>query len=404
MQDTPNFENYRAQFSQYSITDLLDARETIQEPSRSYIVDVYNKVNEYFTDNEYRKTLGTNRKNNIEGQISNILGQFDALRQWQRDGTTIQGANMQNVLQNISAYMDEFDVRFSDPHQLYRLQGGNNVDKIVADIIKQQDIAIAAAKETEERLTDADLLVGTGAGQKLANYYQLLANGRDSNENQKHLEERPKQINLRLWSAITLGSALLLFFILLGGIFLFEHVTLSQPIIISLATSLSLPLLVLPIMFIRDYMDKKSPGGYERSAIKWMIGAVISTVITGIFAFILIKQLGDNPGWEEIVPKIIGLLAPAYFVRFCVQNYKANKHLAIQNTHRATLAKVAKEFGELVSHKDATFDQDVLNGRKDIILAAANVMFTQSETGYITTKEGAGTGDSPLDGLNKVRQ
>jgi hypothetical protein len=31
-------------------------------------------------------------------------------------------------------------------------------------------------------------------------------------------------------------------------------------------------------------------------------------------------------------------------------------------------------------------------------------MFTQSETGYLTTKEGAGSEDNPLDGLNRMRQ
>ena len=405
MQDTPNFQNYKNQFNQYTLSDLIDARETVGEPERTYIKEVHDKLSQYFIDNDFRATLGQNRKNSIEGQIGNILSQFETLRQWQRDGTPIAGGNIQNVMANISAYMDEFDLRYSDPHQLYKLQGNTSVDELISEINTQKQSAEVAAAEAQKKLSEAGLLVGKGSSYKLASYYQMLANGRTYTTHNERSRKVRTPISIRNIIFGTIFSAVILFFVSLGAIYLSKIVKLPTEVIVSAVIAAAVPFLIAGILTARNYINNNYPGGYERSSVFWMIGAIISTFATALYAAILVLQLGDNAGWEEIIPKIIGLLAPAYFIRFCVQNYKANKHLVIQNTHRATLATIAKSFSDSIEHENKTFEQDVLRGQIDIIHAAAEVLFLQSETGYLTTKEGAGSGDdNMLDSLNRIRQ
>jgi hypothetical protein len=79
-------------------------------------------------------------------------------------------------------------------------------------------------------------------------------------------------------------------------------------------------------------------------------------------------------------------------------------HLSIQNSHKATVARTVKQFGELITTDDPTFAKDILTSRSQIIDAAAKVVFTPSESGFLTTKEGAGGSDNMLDGVLTVKK
>lgn len=404
MQETPNFESYKNQFNQYTLTDLIDSREKVQEPYRSLIENTHLKVSEYFTDNEFRSTLGQSRKTSIEGQIANILSQFGSLQSWQVSGTTIAGGNIQNLQNNISSYLDEFDLRFTQPHQLYRLQNGQDINKIIREISTLKDEAESDKNDTKKILTEAGLVIAEAESQKLANYYQYLANGREITENVKLLKEIKKQISIKKAMYYTFPSMLLLCLVIDKMIEIARNQSINIDLLFIILGPLIFSAIILLIAIFLNWLNKKYPGGYARSSFMWMIGTIASTTATAIYAAVLVSNFGLNAGWEQIVPKIIGLLAPAYFVRFCVQNYKANMHLTVQNTHRATLAQVTNNFSKLISNKNPAFEQDVLKGRIDIIKTASQVMFAQSESGYLTTKEGAGNEDNILDGLSKLRR
>ena len=403
MQDTPNFISYKNQFSQYTLSDLIDSRERVQDPTRSFIEETYQKIEDYFTDNDYRVTLGFNRKNAIEGQIANILSQFEQLRNWQVTGEQIVGANIQNLESNISAYRDEFDVRFTVPYQLYLLQQGHSVDNVINEIVTLRDEAKRSEQSTRTSLAKAGLIIGEGSVTKLSNFYQQLANGRNSVKQQEWLDKPHKNIPVKKISIIAAASSVVLYLLIFWLISIFRNIQLEVEVVVNVIISIGLPALVILIVLMMSWLNRHYPGGYARTAVLWMFGTILSTAVTAIYAAILVGELGGGSGWEQIIPKIIGLLAPAYLIRFCVQNYKANMHLSVQNTHRATLAQVTKGFSGLIESTNKAFEQDVLNGQTQVVHAAAQVMFTQSESGYITTKEGAGSGDNPLDGL-KIKQ
>lgn len=403
MPDTNNFPSFKQQFSAYTLPVLLDAREKVGEPYRSLITQAFNKLNEYFTDEEFRKTLPIGRKNSIEGQISNILAQFNQLNQWQIDGTPISGTNIENIYNNISSYLDDFDTRFSVPHELYRLQGNNNIDTVVNEAVDTQNKIKEVYDSINKVLNDANKLVGTASSLELADYFQDLSNGRSVIDNSDFRQMKRKTISIPKAKWVFPLSIVVLYLLIDKGVEVIKKAEISSETLLILSAAVSIPVAVFGVIYAINYINKTYKGGYARTAFFWMLGAVASTIFTAIYAAILVLQMGSEAGWEEIVPKIIGLLAPAYFVRFCVQNYKANMHLSIQNTHRATIARVVRPFSDLISHPNPSFEQDVLTGKTGLIHAAAEVVFSQSESGYLTTKEGAGSSDNMLDSLNRPK-
>ena len=412
MQDTPEFQNLKNQFNQYTISDLLDLRESVNEPDRGIISSAHAKIAEYFADTTYRQTLSTQRKTAIEAQISNIIGQFNTLHQWQKDNSTQISQVIPSVTSSVSVYIDELDQRFTLSYQVYLLQNRGNIEAALGDARKEISMAVEDAQtknaivndtvdEVRKLLKTTETSVGLAASYGLADYYQTLATGRtvsgqDDFENRETKELPTKKV---LIAAIPISIFL---FLIVDKIFhIINNNQFSASVWATILISLITPLIAALSIWLINMLNRVHPGGYARSATLWMAGSILATIGTAVYAAILVLQLGNNSGWEEIVPKVIGLLAPAYFVRFCVQNYKANKHLVIQNTHRATVAKITEPFTRLIAHANPDFDKDVLNGRIELTKAAAQVIFSQSESGYLTTKEGAGSSDNMLDSLTK---
>lgn len=413
MQDTSSFEAYRNQFNQLNLNNLLDQRESVREPYRTFIEDTFGKLTDYFTDEEFRKTLSITRKNNIEGQINNIIGQFNNLQSWQNDGSISISGNIDSTYINVSSYVDDLDTRFTVPRQLYKIQVAGNIDAIVQDVSNKAEeainqanqsaeIAANAATSTRSTLAATEELVGTFGSQKLANYYQNLANGRTVNAQQDYITLPKNPIPLKWFYRLYIPSILVLFFVVLGLLQFLKVLNPNFEQIITVVISIGLPTVILALFVAINALNRHYPGGYARSSVLWMIGAIIATLGTAVYASILVFQMGSSAGWAEIIPKIVGLLAPAYLIRFCVQNYKANRHLEVNNTHRATVAKIIRPYTKLINEENPNFEQDRIKSRNNLFEAAAIILFSQSETGYLTTKEGAGGSDDMLDGFRKV--
>jgi len=410
MQDTPTFETYRSQFSQINLGNLLDQRESVQEPYRSFLEETYGKLNDYFTDEEFRKTLSITRKNNIEGQINNIIAQFNNLQSWQNDGITSVSGNIESIYSNISSYIDDFDTRFTVPRQLYKINSAGNIDAIAQDAKSKSDEIISQSQEKLKTVNDAanevrstlaltEDMVGAYGSKELANYYQNLATGRTTENQQTYTMSQKIPLRLKWVKRLFLVSIPALFLVIIGGAEVIKAINPTREQVIIFSISVITPCLIMLGLLALNAFNKHFPGGYTRSAMVWMIGAIIATIGTAVYAAILVFEMGSNAEWAEIIPKIIGLLAPAYLIRFFVQNYKANKHLEVSNTHRATLASVIRPYTKLITHTNPDFEKDLVNARSEIIEAAALVLFSQGETGFLTTKEGAGNSDDMLDGF-----
>ena len=132
----------------------------------------------------------------------------------------------------------------------------------------------------------------------------------------------------------------------------------------------------------------------------WIIGAVAAVLGTGLYAAILLSNFDGSSGLNDLVPKVVSLLAPAYLIRFCVQNYRANKHLATMNSQKALAARSLLAYTSNLSTSDESLKLSNYGVIGDIQKSVAAIIFDPGETGFITTKEGAGATDSFFQGTS----
>lgn len=395
MQETPNFQNYKNQFLQYTVESLVD-NPTINEPYRTVIIDAHTKLNQYFTDDQFRQTLSTTRRNNIESQIGNILPQFAQIVSFKSNPAQLQGS-IEGISNNIQAYVEDLDLRFSYPYQTYLLQNTGNIAEILERVRSQQSEVETSAKEAKKTVENAQLVVARGSAQDIANHFQMLANGREAETDKAKNNEE----SLRIWPYVAIGVGGVICVLAFDKLIQLGRVILTYRIeSIIIATGLILLLIAIFGNKGVQAFKERYPGGYERSAVLWLFGAIASVIFTAVFAFVLMWEMGNVKEWEAIIPKIIGLLAPAYMIRFCVQNYRSNMHLMVINSHKALIARDASAFSGFIPDRVQAFQRESLLAKSDIVCKASAVLFTPGETGYITTKEGAGNGnDTVFDGV-----
>lgn len=93
-------------------------------------------------------------------------------------------------------------------------------------------------------------------------------------------------------------------------------------------------------------------------------------------------------GYAAIVfIKIIIIAIIIQLVRFFSRNYNANKHLETQSLHKYDVLKSLQGVYN-------TLDEDEKEARSELIKTGAITAFQNTESGYITTKEGAGGSDA----------
>jgi hypothetical protein len=133
---------------------------------------------------------------------------------------------------------------------------------------------------------------------------------------------------------------------------------------------------------------------HKNTASRWLKALLVaSLVVTGLAVTVLydiVNELRDSTyqaGAEAYIFKV-ALLALLYFgMRFLIKNYSAHEHLYITNIHRANVLKSMEAFR----------DSAIEDGAKDsILLAAVGSAYSLQETGFITTKEGAGSDDGDI--------
>lgn len=131
---------------------------------------------------------------------------------------------------------------------------------------------------------------------------------------------------------------------------------------------------------------------HDSAARKWFWGVAASIAVVGvislIFSLSLLKDITNEV--QEInstylTIKIVILGISLLVLRFTTRNYNANMHLAVVNKHRSNVLK------SIEAHRTTAVE----NATKDAVLSAGvATAFSQSETGYISTKEGAGSDTS----------
>ena len=132
---------------------------------------------------------------------------------------------------------------------------------------------------------------------------------------------------------------------------------------------------------------------HNRAAHNWLFGVIFSMGGFVVVTFIIIRDIAlTTPTYDTAYISTLSIKAAviaALFlaVRFTTKNYNANKHIAVINKHRANVLSTIEAFRQ-AAYSEATKDAILAGG-----VAAA---FGQSESGYISTKEGAGSSDGDV--------
>ena len=465
MQEAPNFNTYLSRFRNVDRNTVLDSREVISGSDRKFLESLYDRLDLYFDDQSFRSQLTIEMRTTIEDSyLTTILSYLENLASWQRDGSTvINGANLTGQIQSINSILTAVDQQLSGYYFTYLsateplgkkvqtiqslVSGAEQESQTLHDIVEniktqvndrkqsydtvlsdlQTDASVVLEQQkakgedvlasTEKVLTQAKLLIGRASGHQLGDYYHKLANGRTSGEQDQYTKNKGKGFEKFLSTIsskkIIIGAAVLLPLSYSVLMFLaYNPIQLNiwtSTLLIVFAVAFLVTALTFVVLKSIKHFSVRFKGGHERTSVLWMAGAILSTIATAVYSGILIRDLTVSGPitWEEIIPKIIVLLAPAYLVRLCVQNYRANAHLAVQYMHRATIMNIAESYSAATSVDASQSTNSELvkishEARMMILTDAAKIMFAQSESGYITQKEGAGgNGDNMIESLQR---
>lgn len=153
-------------------------------------------------------------------------------------------------------------------------------------------------------------------------------------------------------------------------------------------------------VYAEEYKTRSE--NYEDIADGWMKKLYISFGVLGaivvLFFFFNIINFDFLKGYiaedlliygyvAVIAIKVIVLIGLIQMVRFFYRNYNANKHLANQSLQKYDVLKALQGIYNTIENKEA---------RDELIKTGALTAFQNTESGYITTKEGAGSSDVGL--------
>lgn len=144
---------------------------------------------------------------------------------------------------------------------------------------------------------------------------------------------------------------------------------------------------------------------FKEEAYKWQkklyVGFLSLSVVVVFFFYaniivsteILQEYLSEEIvyyGYISIIAiKVIILIGIIQIIRFFYRNYNANKHLENQTLHKYDVLRALQGVYN-------TIDSENKTARDELIKTGALTAFQNTESGYITTKEGAGNTDAGL--------
>ena len=112
-------------------------------------------------------------------------------------------------------------------------------------------------------------------------------------------------------------------------------------------------------------------------------------VSTEILQEYLSEEIAGYGYISIIAIKVIILIGLIQIVRFFYRNYNANKHLENQTLHKYDVLRALQGVYN-------TIDSENKTARDELIKTGALTAFQNTESGYITTKEGAGNTDAGI--------
>jgi hypothetical protein len=134
---------------------------------------------------------------------------------------------------------------------------------------------------------------------------------------------------------------------------------------------------------------KQAGAAHEAAALKWLLGAVGSIVLTLILAWVILGYfpLGDDAEFSKAltVQRLIGRVAPIIFATYilfwCARNYRSHKHLQVVNEHREHALRTFETF------VNATKDEATKNA---VLLEATRCIFAPASSGYLSGEDDPG--------------
>lgn len=414
MAATPGFNDLKARFDGYSQETIIKSEPQVTDADQVQVIEsFFTYARQYFEDDTFRETLIKQRRQNLESRISEGLDLLNQITDSRANGSFPE--RIQPIVDDLANKVEELDLKFVRPLTDYALGGKSDVAKSVRGLRASEKQATKTLTDIQDVLRKANLLVGEGSEAELYAHFQKLANGKSVEENDgsttpppTRMEERGLTHNHLIALYLLAVTALTVYIIWAAPSihqWLFPQPDHNRRLTLAIQRLGAFIPFVAAAALIAHLKLRKLKGGYEKAAAMWAVWAVVSVALTAVAAIVLIHQLGQNPGWDSLVPRIVSLLAPAYFVRLCVQNYRANKHLAVLNTHRATISRVVGAFAKNLAtdRQEESLQLESLRQKGSIYLKAAELVFDPGETGFLTRGTGAGSSDNFFEDLPKVR-
>lgn len=133
---------------------------------------------------------------------------------------------------------------------------------------------------------------------------------------------------------------------------------------------------------------------HSKMARRWLTAVLaimsISLIIALLVVVDIVRELSgekDVFNWELSVLKLATLAFLYIAIRFTIKNYSAHQHLYVINKQRANVLQSVEAFRTSANTEET---------KDTVLLAAISAAYAQQETGFITTREGAGGDDSDI--------
>lgn len=391
MQDTPEFSRLQQIFTSSFTEDVILAPQSsqpINKPESDTISRAFEYAQLYFNDTPYRQTLSLTTRQNIEAQLSAISDQLNQVNSFRAQNNL--AANLQSIINNIGANLDELRTRFITPHSVYILQGNKST---ITDTLNSLEASRKTAEEILEKLKDnLDLTneaIGTTTDQDLASYFYELYNGNPDNKGKvSRTPARKKRRSITI--KLCVAAVTVLIATLSTTKWLLTEYGLQKEIFIGLGAIVGIVILIWAVVSYYRKFSSMYAGGYEKAAQLWLHAVVVAIIITAGYSIWVLHTFKIDPKeltLSEAIVKGIVLLAPVYLIRFSVRNFNANKHLATINLQRATSIKTFRGF---VKPLDTVRESN----QKEVYAEIVKLIFAPEESGFITRRDGAGSSES----------
>lgn len=315
-------------------------------------LEVLKPASQFFLDPKSSLYIREDERGNIENYLNQLQSLLDTLTRTRSESVEEYAQNKANWIQQFNANYNELINRLISPYLAFSASQQPSTQRLkeVEKLLQETEKDSQALKQRLAAESDA---AAQSARQTVGRYFDaILDDGR------------------RVWK-VAKG---LRFYMAQRGNYRF------------------------PTLKRKGYRKFGINGGLDYARRRWLVSSASLLIIAAALVIWILKRhfdgnltsLSTDQLYRRLlaaVPKILALLVVLLPLRFSIKNYNAASHLRVIYKHKSIAIRTLEGY---VANMDASSQDEV---RK---LVAAEIFETPT-TGYISTKEGAGSSEIPLE-------